>query len=187
MIVSNQNSNWVRFHKFLRPTWDRRRLACQASPGCRTSSGRTGEPPVPRRSCDACPGKIRHLDLQSGSFAGPRNDAQFSANRAHALFHHEWAASGFLEFGMSKTSSELETAAVVLNRERPGAALARQPHQNILRATVTANVGQRLAKNASQLAADRRRETDFSHITDKLRPDARVLPIARDHARQEIH
>src|SRR5207245_9821755 len=51
---------------------------------------------------------------------------------------------------------------------------------------MAAHIGQGFAKNAGNLAADRRRKIDLRHVTNKLRSNASVLPVTGDHASEKI-
>src|SRR6266542_5570101 len=87
---------------------------------------------------------------------------------------------------MGTSSAEFEAAAIVLDRQHPATGLARQTHQSVLRSAVAAYVGEGLAHNSRDLAAGCGRQIDLGRVAHELRPNSGVLPIARNHSREEI-
>src|SRR5690242_15284579 len=57
----------------------------------------------------------------------------------------------------------------------------------MLRVAVAANIRKCFPHNPGDLAASSRRQADLWRITNELRPDPGILPVACDHAGEELH
>src|SRR5262249_21427974 len=115
------------------------------------------------------------------------DDRQFASDGAHALFHNQWTPARFFQFSMSQFARKREATPIIFDGERPAAALARQSYKYILGRAMAANIGQGLAQNSGEFAANWRWQIDLRNIAYKLCADAGVLPVTRDHARKKIN
>jgi hypothetical protein len=85
--------------------------------------------------------EVRNLNLQAGAMSSFGNNCQLPIKRTNALLDYEGAATILLQLRVREATAEFEAAPVIFNDQHPAAMLAGQPHEGVLRPTVTANIG----------------------------------------------